>query len=61
MAELASFRPAAARHQQPFVFERASLALLADWRHRLLSPRRPANALPLDGEWRDPARCRLAL
>jgi hypothetical protein len=61
MTELARFRPAAARHQHTLAFKRSSLALLANWRHRILSPRRPATALPLDGEWRDPARCRLPL
>jgi len=59
MTELARFRPAAARHQHPFVLERASLALLADWRHRLPDPRLTDTDLSLDGEWRDPLSLRL--
>ena len=34
MTELARFRPAVAKHQPTFVFERASLALIATWRDR---------------------------
>ena len=59
MTELARFRPAAARHQHPIVFERASLALLADWHHRLSSPGLTDKDLSLDGEWRDPLSLRL--
>jgi hypothetical protein len=61
MTELARFRPAAARHQHPFVFERASLALLANWRQRILSHHLPTTALPLDSEWRDPILLRLGV
>ena len=59
MTELARFRPAAARHQHPFVFERASLAFLADWRYRLQGPRLTDTDLSLDGEWRDPLSLQL--
>ena len=57
MTELARFRPAAARHQPTFVFERASLALIATWRERLATP--GTAALSLDSEWCDPVACRL--
>jgi hypothetical protein len=58
MTELARFRPAAAKLQPTFVFERASLALVATWRVRLAAP--GTAALSLDSEWRDPVACRLA-
>ena len=57
MTELARFHPAAARHQPTFVFERASLALIATWRDRRI--RTQAADLKLDSEWRDPAGLRL--
>ncbi|WP_442764088.1 hypothetical protein [Malikia spinosa] len=57
MTELARFRPAVAKHQPTFVFERASLALIATWRERLIRIR--ASDLPLDSEWRDPPGLRL--
>lgn len=57
MTELARFRPAAAKLQPTFVFERASIALIATWRERLNRTR--ASDLPLDSEWRDPVACRL--
>ena len=53
MTELARFRPAAAKLQPHFVFERASLALIATWRERLATP--VAADLSLASEWRDPA------
>ena len=57
MTERARFRPAAAKLQPTFVFERASLALIATWREHLTRTR--ASDLPLDSEWRDPVACRL--
>lgn len=57
MTELARFHPAAAKHQPTFVFERASLALIATWRDRLT--RTQAADLPLGSEWRDPPGLRL--
>ena len=57
MTELARFCPAAAKLQPTFVFERASIALIATWRERLTRTR--ASALPLDSEWRDPAAYRI--
>jgi hypothetical protein len=60
MTELARFRPAAARHQPTFVFERASLALIATWRRDSLATS-PAADLPLDSEWRDPPAFRLSI
>ncbi len=59
MTELARFRPAAAKLQPSFVFERASLALIATWRERLAAPGISAHSL--SSEWRDPVACRLAL
>jgi len=58
MTELARFRPAVAKHQPTFVFERASLALIATWRDRLT--RTQAADLPLGSEWRDPAAYRVS-
>lgn len=60
MTELARFRPAVVRHQPNFVFECASLALIATWRHDSLATS-PAAGLPLDSEWRDPAAFRLSI
>ena len=59
MTELARFRPAVARHQTTFVFERASLALISTWRERLATS--PAADLPLGSEWRDPPAFRLLI
>ena len=58
MTELARFHPAAARRQPTFVFERASLALIATWRDR--HTRTQASDLPLDSEWRDPVAYRVS-
>ncbi|PRD67327.1 hypothetical protein C6P61_17005 [Malikia spinosa] len=58
MTELARFHPAAAKHQPTFVFERASLALIATWRDRCTHTL--AADLPLDSEWRDPAAYRVS-
>ena len=60
MTELARFRPAAARHQPTFVFERASLALIATMRERLATSLHAAD-LPLGSEWRDPAAFRFSI
>ncbi len=57
MTELARFRPAAAR-QTAFLFERASIALIATWRDRVT--RTQAAELPLDSEWRDPMAYRVS-
>ena len=57
MTELARFRPAAAKHQPSFVFERASIALIATWHEHLATP--TTAELSLDSEWRDPPRLRL--
>lgn len=58
MTELARFRPAVAKHQPTFVFERASLALIATWRDRRTCTK--TSDLPLDSEWRDPAAYRVS-
>ena len=59
MTELARFRPAAAKLQPTFVFERVSLALIATWRERLAAP--GTAGLSLDSEWRDPVACRFPI
>ncbi len=58
MTELARFRPAVAKYQPTFVFERASLALIATWHERRIHTQ--ASDLPLESEWRDPAAYRMA-
>ena len=58
MTELARFRPASAKLQPTFVFERASIALIATWRDRVT--RTQAAELPLDSEWRDPVAFQLS-
>ena len=58
MTELARFRPAAAKLQPTFIFERASLALIVTWRERLATP--GTAGLSLDSEWRDPVAFQLS-